>query len=135
VLFRGLGRSYGDSAVPPATHPVVVSTRFADRIRFFDRETGSRRAEAGLSLHTLNRLFLAQGWFVPVSPGTQFVTLGGMVAADVHGKGHHVDGTFGNYVESLLIRVADGRTIECSPDNEPELFWATIGGMGLTGHI
>lgn len=135
VLFRGLGRSYGDSAIPPASAPVVVSTWRADRLRFFDRETGRLRAEAGLSLHTLNRLFLHQGWFVPVSPGTQFVTLGGMVAADVHGKGHHVDGTFGSHVEALLLRVADGRLIECSPENEPELFWATIGGMGLTGHI
>lgn len=135
VLFRGLGRSYGDSAIPPASKPVVVSTRLADRIRFFDRESGRIRAEAGLSIQSLNQLFLHQGWFVPVSPGTQFVTLGGMVAADVHGKSHHVDGTFGRHVESLLLRVADGRLIECSPENEPELFWATIGGMGLTGHI
>lgn len=135
VLFRGLGRSYGDSAIPPASKPLVVSTRRADRIRFFDRESGRLRAEAGLSLWSLNRLFLHQGWFVPVSPGTQFVTLGGMVAADVHGKSHHVDGTFGAHVESLLLRVADGRVIECSPENESELFWATIGGMGLTGHI
>lgn len=135
VLFRGLGRSYGDSAIPPASMPAVVCTRLADRIRFFDRESGRIRAEAGLSLQALNRLFLHHGWFVPVSPGTQFVTLGGMVAADVHGKSHHVDGTFGAHVEALQIRVADGRIIECSPENEAELFWATIGGMGLTGHI
>jgi decaprenylphospho-beta-D-ribofuranose 2-oxidase len=135
VLFRGLGRSYGDAAIPPPSSPVVVTTRLADRLRFFDRETGRLRAEAGLSLHTLNRLFLHDGWFVPVSPGTQFVTLGGMVASDIHGKSHHVDGCFGEHVEALLIRVADGRLIECSMDNEPELFLATIGGMGLTGHI
>jgi len=135
VLFRGLGRSYGDSALPPASEPVVVATPLADKIRFFERETGLIRAEAGLSLHELNRLFLRQGWFVPVSPGTQFVTLGGMVAADVHGKNHHVDGCFGDHVESIKMRVADGRIIECSMDHETELFLATIGGMGLTGHV
>ena len=135
VLFRGLGRSYGDSAIPPCSEPVAVSTRLADNIRFFDRDSGLVRAEAGLSLYELNRLFLREGWFVPVSPGTQFVTLGGMVAADVHGKNHHVDGCFGQHVESLKIFVADGRIVECSMDNESELFRATIGGMGLTGHI
>ncbi|MFW6286746.1 MAG: FAD-binding oxidoreductase [Candidatus Sumerlaeota bacterium] len=135
VLFRGLGRSYGDSALPPASEPVVFSTPPADNIRLFDRETGLLRAEAGLSLYEINRLFLREGWFVPVSPGTQFVTLGGMVAADVHGKNHHIDGCFGDHVESLKMRVADGRIIECSADSESELFRATIGGMGLTGHI
>ena len=134
-LFRGLGRSYGDSALPASPSSVVVSTPRADRIRFFDRETGWLRAEAGLSLYTLNKLFLRQGWFVPVSPGTQFVTLGGMVAADVHGKNHHVDGCFGPHIRAIRLRVADGRIIECTPDHEAELFRATIGGMGLTGHI
>lgn len=135
VLFRGLGRSYGDSAIPPPSQPVVVATPLADRILFFDRDTGRIRAEAGLSLYTLNRLFLREGWFVPVTPGTQFVTLGGMVAADVHGKNHHVDGCFGEHVEALRMRVADGRVIECSLEHERELFLATLGGMGLTGHI
>lgn len=135
ALFRGLGRSYGDSALPSAPDAKVVSTPLADKLRFFNRETGLLRAEAGLSLFALNRLFLNEGWFVPVSPGTQFVTLGGMVAADVHGKNHHVDGCFGQHVTALKLRVADGRIIECSPQRESELFWATIGGMGLTGHI
>src|SRR5579883_1285713 len=135
VLFRGLGRSYGDSAIPPADKPVVVATPLADKIRFFDRETGRLRAEAGLSLYELNRLFLRENWFVPVTPGTQYVTLGGMVAGDVHGKNHHVAGCFGEHVHVLKIRVADGRIIECSPENEAELFYATLGGMGLTGHI
>ena len=80
-------------------------------------------------------MFLRRGWFVPVSPGTQFVTLGGMVASDVHGKNHHVDGCFGQHVRSLKLRVADGRVLECSEAWEQELFHATIGGMGLTGHI
>lgn len=135
VLFRGLGRSYGDSAIPPESRPEAVATLLADKIRFFDRETGRIRAESGLSLMTLNRLFLADGWFVPVSPGTQYVTLGGMVASDVHGKNHHVDGCFGEHVDALKIRVADGRIVECSMERERDLFLATIGGMGLTGFI
>lgn len=135
VLMRGLGRSYGDSAIPPPDHDVVVGTPMADKIRFFDRSTGLLRAEAGLSLFELNRLFLRQGWFVPVSPGTQFVTLGGMVAADVHGKNHHVDGCFGEHVTALKMRLADNRIVECSLEQKPDLFLATIGGMGLTGHI
>jgi FAD/FMN-containing dehydrogenase len=134
-LFRGLGRSYGDSAVPARESDRVVATPRADRLLFFDRERGILRAEAGVSLKTLNDLFLAERWFVPVSPGTQFVTLGGMVAADVHGKNHHVAGTFGRYVRALLLRTADGRLVECRPDCQPDLFWATVGGMGLTGHI
>ena len=93
------------------------------------------RAEAGASLLELNRVFLRRNWFVPVSPGTQFVTLGGMVASDVHGKNHHVDGCFGEHVRSIKLRVADGRIVECSEAVEQELFRATIGGMGLTGHI
>lgn len=135
VLSRGLGRSYGDSALPPPGHLEVATTTLADRILGFDETTGVLRAEAGLSLRELNRIFLPRGWFTPVTPGTQFVTLGGMVAADVHGKNHHVEGTLGAHVRSLLLRVADGRIIECSPAQEPDLFWATVGGMGLTGHI
>ena len=88
-----------------------------------------------MSLFDLNRVFLRRGWFVPVSPGTQFVTVGGMVASDVHGKNHHVDGCFGEHVRSIKLRVADGRILECSDAAERELFLATIGGMGLTGHI
>jgi FAD/FMN-containing dehydrogenase len=135
VLCRGLGRAYGDSACPPAGKPVVATTTLADRMLAFDEETGILRAEAGLSLFEIKRVFLPRNWFTPVTPGTQYVTLGGMVAADVHGKNHHVEGCFGAHVTSLLLRVADGRLVECSPETEPELFWATIGGMGLTGHI
>ncbi len=135
TLCRGLGRSYGDSSLPAAPDALVAGTTLADRLLAFDSESGILRAEAGLSLLELNRLLLRRRWFVPVSPGTQFVTLGGMVASDVHGKNHHVDGCFGQHVRSLKIRVADGRVFECSGEREPELFWATIGGMGLTGHI
>ena len=134
-LFRGLGRSYGDAALPAPGQLEVLATPHADRILSFDPASGLLRAEAGLSLREINRLFLPRGWFTPVTPGTHFVTLGGMVAADVHGKNHHRAGCFGEHVTMLRMRLADGRTIECSPMVEPDLFFATIGGMGLTGHI
>jgi FAD/FMN-containing dehydrogenase len=134
VLSRGLGRSYGDSSLPPPGRE-AANTTLADRILSFDPASGLLRAEAGLSVLELNRIFLRRGFFPPVSPGTQLVTLGGMVAADVHGANHHVDGCFGAHVEALKLRVADGRTLECGPGREDELFRATVGGMGLTGHI
>jgi FAD/FMN-containing dehydrogenase len=135
LLVRGLGRSYGDASLPPQTGQTVVNSTLADRLIAFDAETGILRAEAGFSLFDLNRLFSHRGWATPVSPGTQFVTLGGMVASDVHGRSHHVKGCFGEHVRALRMRVADGRILEVTEANEPELFRATLGGMGLTGHI
>jgi FAD/FMN-containing dehydrogenase len=135
VLSRGLGRAYGDAALPPPSDPIVAGSVLADRILAFDPATGVLRAEAGFSIRTLNRLFLPRGWFTPISSGTQDVTLGGVVAADVHGKNHHCDGSFGAHLVSLRMRVGDGRIVECGPDRESDLFRATIGGMGLTGHI
>ena len=135
ALSRGLGRSYGDASLPAAGTTQVVGTTLADRILAFDAASAVLRAEAGLCLAELNRIFLTRGFFTPVTPGTKFVTLGGMVASDVHGKNHHCDGTFGKHVRALKLRVGDGRVIECSRDVEPELFLATLGGMGLTGHI
>lgn len=135
VLTRGLGRSYGDSSLPPPGERRVAATPLADRILAFDAQTGVLRAEAGLALRTLNRLLLPRGFYSPVTPGTQFITLGGMVAADVHGKNHHVAGTFGRHVRALKLRVADGRIVKCSRDNDSDLFRATLGGMGLTGHV
>lgn len=134
-LTRGLGRSYGDSSLPPPGRPVVASSLLADRLIAFDETTGVLRAEAGYSLRDLYLTFLPRGWFTPVSPGTQYVTLGGMVAADVHGKNHHVDGSIGRHVRALRLRVASGDVIECSRASESDLFRATVGGMGLTGHI
>jgi decaprenylphospho-beta-D-ribofuranose 2-oxidase len=134
-LTRGLGRAYGDAALPAAPDTRVAGSRLADRILAFDRETGTLHAEAGLALSQICDVFLPRGFFVPVTPGTRDVTLGGMVAADVHGKNHHRDGCFGEHVESITLRVADGRIVPCSRTDEPELFKATIGGMGLTGHI
>jgi FAD/FMN-containing dehydrogenase len=134
VLSRGLGRSYGDSSLPPPGRTVANST-LADRILSFEEETGVLRAEAGFSLVALNRLFLPRGFFAPISSGTQFVTLGGLVAADVHGKNHHRDGTFGAHTLSLLLQTASGRVLSCSREAEGDLFRATLGGMGLTGHV
>jgi FAD/FMN-containing dehydrogenase len=136
ILSRGLGRAYGDAALPPApiTGP-VVRTPLADRFLAFDDRTGVLRAEAGVSLQHLMRTFLPRGWFTPVSPGTQYVTLGGMVASDIHGKNHHVHGTFGKHVQRLTLRVGTGDVITCSRDEHADLFYATLGGMGLTGHI
>ena len=135
VLSRGLGRSYGDSSLPPPGVTEVAGTTLADRMLSFDPETLVLRAEAGLSLRALLHMFFPKGYFVPVTPGTTFVTLGGMVASDVHGKNHHCAGTFGEHVRALKMRVADGRIVECTPEIHADLFWATIGGMGLTGHI
>ncbi len=134
-LSRGLGRSYGDASLPPPGRPRVAGTRLADRILAFDAESGLLRAEAGLTLGELSRIFLPRGFAAPVMTGTQHVTLGGMVAADVHGKNHHRDGTFGAHVRRLLMRLADDRVVWCSRQESKDLFLATVGGMGLTGHI
>src|SRR3954462_3229503 len=135
ALTRGLGRAYGDAALPAPGDRVVAGSSLADRILAFNEDTGLLQAEAGFSLDQLYRVLRPRGWFTPVTPGTRFVTLGGMVAADVHGKNHHRDGCIGEHVRRLTIRVGDGRILTCSPDEETELFRATIGGMGLTGHI
>lgn len=145
-LTRGLGRSYGDASLPPPDRPLVASSRRADRILAFDPATGTVRAEAGLSLRALGAALLPRGFVSPVLPGTQDVTLGGMVAADVHGKNHHRAGSFGRHVRGLRMRVAadagdaQGRPVgreivTCSRDEHPDLFAATVGGMGLTGHL
>ena len=134
-LSRGLGRSYGDSSLPASPDDRIANTTLANRILRFDPSTGILRAEAGLSLVNLIRLMLPRGWFPPVVPGTKYVTLGGMVASDVHGKNHHRDGCFGAHVRALRIRLADGAIVECSPTADADLFFGTIGGMGLLGHI
>ena len=134
-LTRGLGRSYGDSSLPPPGAAEVAGSRLADRILAFDPNGGTLHAEAGLSLEELQRILLPRGWSSPVLTGTQYVTLGGMAASDVHGKNHHVAGTIGHHIERLRMRVADGRVLWCSREEHADLFVATLGGMGLTGHI
>ncbi|ANM30354.1 hypothetical protein ABI59_13395 [Acidobacteria bacterium Mor1] len=135
VLTRGLGRSYGDSSLPPPSVRRMPATPLADRVLAFDAETGALRAEAGLSLREISRVFHPRNWSSPVMPGTSHITLGGMVAADVHGKEHHAHGCFGEHVRSLKLRLADDRIVECSRERHADLFRATLGGMGLTGHI
>ncbi|MGE5545968.1 MAG: FAD-binding oxidoreductase [Solirubrobacterales bacterium] len=132
LIARGNGRAYGDAALQPN---LTVSTRHLDRFLAFDSATGRLTCEAGTRLDTILEIFVPRGWFPAVTPGTKYVTVGGMIAADVHGKNHHVAGSFGRYVDGLAVLLADGRVVECSREREPDLFAATIGGMGLTGII
>lgn len=133
VLAQGLARSYGDSCLNEGH--TILSLRDLDHVISFDRENGVLRAEAGLSLGAILRIIVPAGWFLPVSPGTQFVTLGGAIANDIHGKNHHCAGTFGRHVKALTLRRSDGRTLRCTPDEHRDLYAATIGGIGLTGII
>jgi len=133
LALRGLGRSYGDSALNGAG--AVVLTERLDRILAFDPEGRTLTCEAGTSLARLLAFLLPRGFFLPVVPGTRFVTVGGALAADVHGKNHHVDGTIGRHVEELTLLLSSGETLRCSPRENAEAFDATIGGMGLTGVI
>jgi FAD/FMN-containing dehydrogenase len=132
-LPYGLGRSYGDSCLNDGG--VLIDTSQLSRLIHFDSERGIVRAEAGLSLERLLAVIVPRGWFLPVSPGTQFVTLAGAVANDIHGKNHHRAGAFGCHVRRFELWRSDGTRRECSRDDNTELFRATIGGMGLTGLI
>lgn len=133
VLPYGNGRSYGDSNLNPGQS--LVLTRSLDRFIHFDPATGVLRGEAGMLLSDILQLVVPQGWFLPVTPGTQFVTLGGAVANDVHGKNHHVAGCFGNHVRGFELLRSDGSRFICTPSQNPEWFAATVGGLGLTGMI
>ncbi|MGE4062285.1 MAG: FAD-dependent oxidoreductase [Rhodospirillaceae bacterium] len=135
VLARGLGRSYGDSGLNADN--ILIDMRGLDHVRAFDAEKGILEAEAGMSLKDILVLCAQQGgkWFPPVSPGTKFVTLGGAIANDVHGKNHHGAGCFGNHVLSLALMRSDGSLHNCTAQENADLFRATIGGMGLTGLI
>lgn len=148
ALAYGVGRSYGDECLN--RDGALIDMRGLNRFIRFDRETGVLEAEAGVTLADILRLTAGAGpnegagqegagqgarWFLPVTPGTKFVTLGGAVANDVHGKNHHAAGCFGNHVLSLRLLRSDGSLLNCSPDENAALFRATIGGMGLTGLI
>jgi FAD/FMN-containing dehydrogenase len=132
AIARGLGRAYGDSALNP---DCTVLTRRLDRLLAFDAETGALVAESGVSLARMIEVLLPRGFFPPVVPGTKFVTLGGAIAADVHGKNHHIAGSFGNHVLWFDLLTIDGGVRRCSPSSNVDLFQATLGGMGLTGIV
>lgn len=133
LISRGLGRSYGDAALN--TERDVVLMQRLNRFRSFDEKTGIIRAEAGATLEEILNVFVPRGWFLPVTPGTKQVTLGGCFAADIHGKNHHMDGTFSRYISDIEVLLAEGSKIRCSPSDNSQAFWATAGGMGLTGII
>ena len=133
VIARGQGRSYGDAALNENGR--VLLTERVNRLLEFDAEKGILRAEAGATLAEILEVIAPKGWFLPVTPGTKFVSLGGCVAADVHGKNHHHEGSFGDHVLAIELILADGSHVACSPSENAELFWATVGGMGLTGII
>jgi decaprenylphospho-beta-D-ribofuranose 2-oxidase len=132
VIARGLGRSYGDAA--QCAGGLVIETAGLDRIGPIDEETGVVEVDAGVTLAALMAKALPSGWFVPVTPGTRQVTIGGAIAADIHGKNHHRDGAFCEHVVSATLATPTG-VHEISPEADPELFWATAGGMGLTGVV
>ncbi len=131
TIARGLGRSYADQALNSGGR--VLLTGSLNLFLGFDDRRGVLRAEAGLSLEEVLRVFVPRGWFPPITPGTKYVTLGGMFASDVHGKNHHREGSVSNFVRSVRLLTPRGEVLDLTP--EDPLFWATAGGMGLTGVI
>ena len=133
VLARGLGRSYGDAAQNGGG--VIIDTTAGSAGFSLDASAATVTAAGGASLDTVLRAIVPAGFFVPVTPGTRHVTIGGAIAADIHGKNHHRDGSLARHLIALTLRTADGQRITLSPTCDPEAFWATIGGLGLTGVI
>ena len=131
LIAYGLGRSYGDSALAAQ----VMGMRYLDHFEAFDSQSGVLTCQAGVSLDAILRTFVPRGWFLPVTPGTRFVTVGGAIASDVHGKNHHGAGTFGAQVQGIELLLGNGECVTASPTENTELFHATCGGMGLTGII
>jgi decaprenylphospho-beta-D-ribofuranose 2-oxidase len=128
---RGNGRCYGDASLADST----ISTLKFDKILSFDKLTGVFECQSGLTLDQILDVIVPAGWFLPVTPGTKFITVGGAVASDIHGKNHHVDGSFSNHILEMDIVLAAGNTVTCSPAMNADLFEATCGGMGLTGVV
>lgn len=132
-IAHGMGRSYGDICLNP--DGVLWNTTGLDRFISFDENTGLLVCEAGVLLRDIQQLTVPRCWILPVTPGSQLVTVGGAIANDVHGKNHHLLGSFGDHVQRLTLIRTDGTNIECGPDFLPEWFSATVGGLGLTGVI
>lgn len=128
---HGNGRCYGDASLSAE----VVNTLRYDKILAFDEVNGIITCQSGLLLSDLLQVIVPRGWFLPVTPGTKFITVGGAVASDVHGKNHHVDGSFSRHIDSMTVLTGSGENLVCSSSNHADLFWATCGGMGLTGII
>lgn len=128
---RGNGRCYGDASLAGNT---VCTVKF-DKILSFDADSGLFECQSGITLDQVLEVVVPKGWFLPVTPGTKFITIGGAIASDVHGKNHHVDGCFSHHVEEMDLLLADGSLITCGPGLHTDLFEATCGGMGLTGVI
>jgi FAD/FMN-containing dehydrogenase len=133
LIPRGAGRAYGDAALNDKNR--VVDIQRLNRMLSFDETTGLLRCEAGVTLAEIIDVFLPRGFFPPVTPGTRFVTLGGSIAADVHGKNHHRDSSLASHLTYFDLMLASGEIRRCSREENPDLFWATVGGMGLTGVI
>jgi FAD/FMN-containing dehydrogenase len=131
LIARGNGRSYGDASLAE----VVCTTLKFNKFLSFDKTLGILECEAGLMLDKILEVIIPAGWFLPVTPGTKFITVGGAVASDVHGKNHHVDGCFCKYVSEMDVLTASGEVFTTSREINPDLFKATVGGMGLTGVI
>lgn len=132
-LPYGVGRSYGDVCLNPGG--ILWMMQGLDRFIRLDDTSGRLLCEAGVLLRDIQQVAIPRGWRLPVTPGTQFVTVGGAIANDVHGKNHHAQGCFGDHVRSLSLLRTDGTHIECGPDHNPQWFAATVGGIGLTGCI
>jgi decaprenylphospho-beta-D-ribofuranose 2-oxidase len=131
LIARGNGRCYGDASL--ANH--TLSTLKYDKILSFDAEQGIFECQSGITLDQVLNVIVPKGWFLPVTPGTKYITAGGAVASDVHGKNHHVDGSFSAHIVEMDVVLGNGKSIACSPTDNADLFWATCGGMGLTGVI
>jgi FAD/FMN-containing dehydrogenase len=130
-IARGNGRCYGDASLADVT----ISTLKYDNVLSFDTANGAFECQSGITLDQVLEVIVPAGWFLPVTPGTKFITVGGAVASDVHGKNHHVDGCFSHHVEEMDVLTGSGERITCSPSLNADLFEATCGGMGLTGVI
>lgn len=132
-LPYGQGRSYGDSCLN--ADGILIDTKRLNHLLSFDRTQGILACEAGVTLAEILDFIMPEGWFLPVLPGTQFVSVGGAIANDIHGKNHHVMGTFGRHVLSFELLRSNGEILLCSPESNRELYQATIGGLGLTGLV